>query len=520
MHEVQKHIAGLADDMNMEEATLGLQAIHDIRSSILEDLRHSPQGLPRNKYTKQLLREINGYIEEVGKDFPDAIADMGFANDWYRTEVKRFTGGPGEAAIKKNPMTGDPLYLPEVIGNRLFAEGPQTGKFVDKQARNLDFFKTFMDDIDATLARAKANFDLELIAQTQAARDGVIDVARAKFYDTAMSSGTYNSKAAGLWLKKHDALIKARPEMERLFGDAQAAHRTILDVQAEAQGLLAAEQGYLGQFQKQAELSSLQEPASHSALDTARAQEQAVRTTAESAKEAAALAKGQEAQALKDYADTFGSRNAAQHALHEANAAEVLGATPSDIVHQIEAMSDKGERAYAYTKWIRKAGNDPEVKQALLYEKWKNFVGESGVADPTKAIEFIEDNAPFLKLHYPQYYADIKTVQHGFERVAKVQGERGARMWKQTGIEGGAIIAAQILGFGHWPALVGVSLALETKRGISHMRRVGALQEIYTNPAATHTLAAAMRSSNKTRAAAAAWSVLVRSGVLTAGEDE
>jgi hypothetical protein len=516
--EVQKYIAAKGSDagIDMPAATLGIQDIHTIRSSIMNDLRHSPAGSVRNRPLKQLLREINGYIEEVAisvEGGAEAVADMKLANQWYRTEVRRFTEGPGEAILKMNPATGSPVHTPEIIGNMVFDDGPLVAKATGKQEKALNFYVTYMQDIDETMTRAKANFDLPLIAQTQAARDGVLDVARAKFYDAAMVDGVYNTKKAGLWLKKHDALIHARPELEQLFGDAQAAHRTILDVQAQAQGILAQEKGYLRQFERQGELAGRTEQEVKTGLED-------IRERATTAKETAAAAKAQEVAAIQEYTDTFGARQAARHALAETDATEVLGAAPSDIVHQIEAMGDAGERNFAYTKWFRQTRNDPAVKDAILYAKWKNFVGESGVAEPAKAVQFIEDNKTFLQKFYPQYYSDITTVQDGFQRAAKLQGERGPQVWRRRRLEGGAIVASQMFGVGHWPQLVAATAAIEMGRVLNNVRKVGALTEVYTNPAATHSLAQAMRSNNQTWAAAATWSVLVRSGVLTAQEGE
>jgi hypothetical protein len=351
-----------------------------------------------------------------------------------------------------------------------------------------------------------------------------------------MVDGVYNTKAAGVWLKKHETLIHARPELEQLFGDTQAAHRTILDVQAHAQGLLAEEKGYLAQFQRQAELAGRTETdvstnlamtreaanvsntQAQGQLDQIRQQQTAAQGQANLATETAVSAKAQEAQAIQDYTDTFGSRNAAKHALAETHAADVLGATPTDIVHQIESMSDAGERSFAYTKWFRQAGNDPTVKDAILYEKWKNFVGESGAADPGKAAQFIEDNTKFLKTFYPQYYKDIKTVQDGFTKAAALQKETGVRVWRRTGMEGGAIVAMQMLGMGHFWPLVSAGAAYELSRAAKHVRNVGALTEVYTNPAAAHTLAQAMRSGNQTYGAAAMWSIYTRAGMLHPSE--
>jgi hypothetical protein len=525
----------------MPPTTLGIKDVHAIRSSILGDLRHSPASSARNKPLKQLLREINAYIDEVVASpevagGADAVADLKLANRWYRTETHRFGAGPGEETLKINPRTQDPVHSPEVIGHMSFDEGPQVATSTAKQEKNLNFFSAYMDDLDATLARAKANFDLPLIAQIQAARDGVLDVARAKFYDAAMVDGVYNTKAAGMWLKKHDTLIHARPELEQLFGDAQAAHRTILDVQAHAQGLLAEEKGYLAQFQRQAELAGRTEndvstnlamtreaanvsnTKAQGQLDQIRQQQTTAQQQASLATETAASAKAQEAQAIQDYTDTFGSRNAAKHALAETHAADVLGASPADIVHQIESMADAGERSFAYTKWFRQAGNDPAVKDAILYEKWKNFVGESGVADPGKASQFIEDNTKFLKTFYPQYYKDIKTVQDGFTKAAALQKEVGTRVWRRTGGEAVGIVILQMLGMGHFWPLVSAGAAYELSRAAKHVRNVGALTEVYTNPASAHTLAQAMRSGNQSYAAGAVWSIYTRAGLFHPSE--
>ncbi len=558
------------------EGVVDLEGIHDIGSMVLDQIRHTPQGSARAGILKYTLGIVNEFKDAVSEKFPDAMERLALVNGEYRRQVRPFYSGPGEAILKVNPVTGDPMKSPVEIGHMLFAPGPGVATSSATTEANLRTFVTFMDDARVAHRAALMRNDYAAAHEAQNAIDGVTRIAKAKFYDAVMGSGSYDVAAAEKWLKTYDTQIKASPELTKIFRTHRDRTEAIREVEASGHQLLADEQDYLRQLQKareevtaeggaalaearahvqgerrQAGEERLQErrdigeqteaarrltqdeqtraarqrgaEARQAALDKRQAERQAkdirdvhterVRVAREAEKEAQAF----EATAVAEFKAKFGGVGAAKEVLDDTASLQVLGSRASDIVAEIEAKPLEAQNR-AYARWFQLAGTDATARRALLAAKMRTFLGidRTTPVTPGQLVTFIDNQKPFLQTYYPHYLENIQGVQAGLARADALLRSRdlsGFNIFSHSGPTGVAIAASMALGY-NYHAGIAAGGTIELLRAGRHLRQVAGLQEVYMNPTTAAQLREAMRSGSKARVGTTVSNILARSGLL------
>jgi len=235
------------------------------------------------------------------------------------------------------------------------------------------------------------------------------------------------------------------------------------------------------------------------------------------------LAQDTEAKAVAYYKETFGARDAAERALVESTAERTLGATPADIIAQMERLpgpESGNDKAYYFSKFFEKAKGNKAIEDALLQARWRAFLGENGVADSVKAAKFIKDNKPWLQRYYPDYLTNIERVQNAFEAINKVYVERPTNIMERSlfshaGPPGITTAALFTLGHMDFRSAAAGGVAVAALLELNFRRKIAALNRVYLNPSDAAILARAVGPAvTQEQARQAAWSILSRTGVL------
>lgn len=584
---------GMGDAPDLDRVILSLPDVQNFRSRLLEDIMHTPTTSPRHRYVSQLFNEVSAVIDTLAENNPAAFEALKEVNAWYRTEIRRLTGGPGYFARVRNPFTREYMHTPDEVARGVFGPGTSLAKGTRLAAERERSFTTYLRDLEETLQDARipnketGAVDTVTVAAATQARDALFDMVRAQFFDAAMPGGAYDATKASEWISQHASLLEANPTLKKLFLTARDRANTVRDVQAKAQGLAARTEANLQAMQqavadveargKQAVDAStgVQAQAKLAADETQRAGQAAlskeraklgedvaqvsqrtreqrvqlardradelerIRQGPENAKVAAARRKEYQAErarlaseaevaasankdaAIKDFETAFPGR-AAERARNDAHFASTLGATPDDIVLQIEAMGSQADKNAAWAEWMKKAGSDPDRKKAILQARWRNFLGGKDViTKPEEAAAFIKANKPWLTRYFSDYMTNIERVQTAFEAMEQLYQNKPMNFSKRSifrhaGISGSLVYLSHIFGF-NWSQAVGLGLTSEGIQHTLYRRKLGALSQIYLDPHDLDVIARATRRNVPINMVnQAAWSVLTRAGVLSA----
>lgn len=563
---------------------LTLEDIHDFRSRLLDDQRHTPYGSQRRRQLGDLIGEVDAYVDMLAEHYPKDVARLRMANAWYRQEKLRLTGEPGQLSTIKSPVTGEPLHTPDEIARSYFGVGPTVADSSANKAGRQLAFNTYLSDIHDVMTDAALHGDTKTYAAATNAKESLFDMVRVQFYDAAMEEGNYNAKKAAAWMKDHGALLRDNAELSQLFAEPRARAEAVRSVEAKAQALAtytenlnadlqeANRAGTLARQERTAQAAADLETARGTATDVraagarglserrgqlvqdiarvqeqtaaervaaARAREEQIRLAEEIpareerrqseqmalqkeririAEDAQAEMEANKKQVAEEFERAFPGRAAAR-AGQDAYAEHKLGSNVDAIVQQIDAMGSQADKNAAWGQWMKRAGDDPDLKRAILQARWRNEMGTDSVISLGDAKQFIADNKEWLQTYYPGYMTKIERVQRAIEKMEQLYKDKPLdftkrSLFRHAGISGTLVYMSHIFGL-NWSAAVGLGLGSEAIQHELFHRRIAMLSQAYLDPHDLDVLYRALQPRAPINTVnQAAWSILTRAGAL------